>query len=86
MDIENALHTYPDAKLIMTPSGELCIALHIHTNEDDSSAFSVEAIPDVKIVVGFIEPMGYLVYHPHLDAGMTIYFKSLDMFEDLGKL
>jgi len=84
--IENHMHTYNEAKTIMFPSGELGLALAIHVTTDNLQALEVDIESDMVVAVSFVDPIGYLIYHPNLAAGMTIFFKSLDEFENLGEL
>lgn len=79
MNIENNLHTYDRVRTLLAPSGELVLALQI--------SVSSEEIIEGDFKLGFInEPLGYLIYHPRICAGMTIYFNTLNGFEDLGEL
>lgn len=86
-NIENHLHTYDGARIVMTSTGELLIALEIHASSDITRAMEIDLNTELpNISMSFIEPMGYLIYHPELVGGMTVCFISLDLFTDLGEI
>ena len=77
VESENHLHTYDGVRTIMFPSGDLGLALEI-----GSIANGISILDGMK--VGMIDLTGFLIYHPEM--GATIYWKTLDLVEDLGEL
>jgi len=79
MNIDNQLHTFSRVRTVLAASGELILALEI--------SVSSESFGEGHFKIGFInDPLGYLIYHPEIAGGMTVYFNTLDSFEDLGEL
>lgn len=81
------IEDYGGARAVMSPSGELLIALPIYADQSgvimDSN--TVESITGVaKISFGVYEQFGFLIYNPSIPY--SFYVQSLDLFEDLGEL
>jgi len=84
------IESYSESKVILTPAGELCIALPIYANQNGVlfSAKDIKKTIDKKapdnMSIGVFEKMGFLIYHP--DHPVSFYMKSVDLFDDLGEL
>ena len=70
----------------MAPSGELLIALEIAAHTELDKAFEVEIEDHHVVNMGFVEPLGYLLYHPEIAGGFSIFMNTLDSFTDLGRI
>jgi len=86
MKIKNELSTFLESRIVMAPSGELLIALEIAAHTDVDKAFEVKIESSHVISMSFVEPLGYLIYHPEIAGGFSIFMNTLDSFEDLGKI
>lgn len=81
------IEDYEETRVIMSPNGELLLALPIYADQSKVilKPKEVESIIGVpKIGIGIYEQFGYLFYHPA--QSVSWYMKSLDLFEDLGEL
>lgn len=75
----------------MSPNGELLQAIPIYSNEtgalfNSQELNSITGSTDIpkNVSLGIYEHMGFMLYHP--SQPFSFYMKSLDLFEDLGKL
>jgi len=85
------IDSYSETRVILTPSGEIFLALPIYSNES-GALFNSEELKSLigdgeipaNVSVGMYEHMGFLLYHP--DQPFSFYMRSIELFEDLGKL
>lgn len=85
------IDSYSETRVVLAPSGDFLLALPIYANENGALLGSPElqsftgdsSIPS-NVSIGIYEHMGFLLYHP--EQPVSFYMKSLELFEDLGKL
>lgn len=81
------IEDWSETKVVLAPSGDLLLALPIYANQS-GAIFDQKDTENLvglkKISIGVYEDLGYLLYHPNQD--FMFYMKSLDLFEDLGKI
>ena len=79
------IDSFSEARVVISPSGELLLALPIYANQNGAILDEKDiGMVGLKLSVGFYEQFGYLVYHP--SQPYSFYMKNLDLFEDLGEL
>ena len=85
------IDSYSETRVVLAPSGEFLLALPIYANEngalfnsDEIRSFAGDSSLTSNLSIGIYQHMGFLLYHP--EQSMSFYMKSLDLFEDLGKL
>lgn len=88
MTFDSHVHSYPEAKVLMTKTGELMIGLPIYANHAGSffTGEETEKIVGVKLSIGMYEPIGYIAYNP--TVGEMILPRDIEKLEveDLGLL
>lgn len=85
------IESYSEARVVLAPSGDFLLALPIYANQNEA-LFDVDELKGVtgddsipsNVSIGIYEHMGFLLYHP--EQPVSFYMKSLELFEDLGKL
>lgn len=80
------LEDYTETVVILSPSGELLLALPIYANQTGAlfNESEMKALTGVSVAIGCYEKFGYLLYHPGQD--FSFYMQSIELFENLGKL
>ena len=85
------IDSYSETRVVLAPSGEFLLALPIYANQNGTlfgaselqSVTGDSSIPS-NVSIGIYEQMGFLLYNPKQST--SFYMKSLELFEDLGKL
>lgn len=77
---------YAETKVVMSPNGELLLALPVYANQNGAlfNEDEMKGLTGLKVGLGVYEKLGYLMYHPNQD--FSFYMSSLDLFQDLGEL
>lgn len=77
---------YAETKVVMSPNGEILLALPIYANQNGAlfNEDEMKNLTGLKVGLGVYEKLGYLMYHPNQD--FSFYMSSLKLFKDLGDL
>lgn len=85
------IDSYSETRVVLAPSGDFLLALPIYANENGAlfdspelQSFTGDSSIPSNVSIGIYEHMGFLLYHP--EQPVSFYMKSLELFEDLGKL
>lgn len=84
---DSKLHYYKSTRVLVTPSGELMLALPIYADEAGAimSAKDVGEITGINLSIGIYDHIGYIIFHPEI--GECVFSRdALRLFEDLGEI
>jgi len=88
MKNDSHIHGYPEARTLLTRTGELMVGLPIYANHIGAilDKADVNKIAGYSLSIGMYENIGYIAYHP--EVGEVILSKEAigDIVEDLGEL
>jgi hypothetical protein len=88
MKNDSHIHEYPEARVLLTRSGELMIGLPVYANHAGAilEKEDVNEITGIELSIGMYENIGYIAYHP--DVGELVLSRGAigSIVEDLGDL
>lgn len=80
------IESYSQTKVMMAPSGELCLVLPVFANENGNffGEQHFKELKQLKSNIGIYTQVGYIIFHDKQEV--SIYLNSVKQFKDLGPL